>query len=64
MVPSFVNPSKKKTAMTDPKEKDEKAQAQNAGEFSPQQTSAEDSNWEEHQRVDEEGNELDPDDIK
>jgi hypothetical protein len=43
--------------MKDPKEQEE--------ENAEQQTeNTKDSNWDEHQRVDEEGNELDPEDIK
>ncbi|NTE05103.1 hypothetical protein G6M26_50945 [Agrobacterium tumefaciens] len=47
--------------MKDPKEQEEKATAENAN---PEVKPHEDSNWNEHQQVDEEGNELDPDDIK
>ncbi|MGN7988788.1 hypothetical protein ACTJKC_15670 [Pedobacter sp. 22226] len=47
--------------MKDPKEKEEKDENQN---INPQEKSTQDSNWDEHQRVDEEGNELDPEDIK
>jgi len=51
--------------MKDPKEKD----AFNGQENDPQKvgdgTAAEDhGNWDEHQRIDEEGNELKPDDVK
>lgn len=47
--------------MKDPKEQEEKASAENAN---PEVKPHEDSNWNEHQQVDEEGNELDPEDIK
>jgi hypothetical protein len=48
--------------MKDPKEKDDQQQQdQNNG---TQREPARDSNWDPHQRIDEEGNELDPDDIK
>ena len=47
--------------MKDPKEQEEKATAENVN---PEVKPHEDSNWNEHQQVDEEGNELDPEDIK
>ncbi|MCZ4225123.1 hypothetical protein [Pedobacter rhodius] len=50
--------------MKDPKEKDEKAETQNSRDISPEDNTNEASNWGKHQRVDEEGNELDPNDIK
>ncbi len=50
--------------MTDPREKDEQAQDQNKGNVHPENKTNEETNWNENQRVDEEGNELDPDDIK
>jgi len=43
--------------MKDPKEKEQENVEQQAEK-------AQDSNWDEHQRVDEEGNELGPEDIK
>ena len=50
--------------MKDPKEQDKKSQEQSFEDGKLQPRSTEDSNWEESQQVDEEGNELDPDDIK
>jgi len=47
--------------MIDPKEKQAEAQDENVEQ---QDNTGQDSNWNEHQRVDEEGNELEPDDIK
>ncbi|WP_293786708.1 hypothetical protein [uncultured Pedobacter sp.] len=47
--------------MIDPKEKEERPKEENAEQ---QDKTGQDSNWDEHQRVDEEGNELEPDDIK
>jgi len=50
--------------MTDPKEK-EKPEAQQPTEDSASNTdTVKDSNWDKHQRIDEEGNELGPEDIK
>ncbi|TDQ11030.1 hypothetical protein [Pedobacter metabolipauper] len=50
--------------MTDPKEKDKQAQ-QSTDETAEQKSkNTQDANWDEHQQVDEEGNELDPEDIK
>ncbi|WP_172406487.1 hypothetical protein [Pedobacter sp. AJM] len=47
--------------MRDPGEKDEKATAENVNpEVKPQ----EGANWNEHQQIDEEGNEIDAEDIK
>jgi hypothetical protein len=43
--------------MIDPKEQEDENVDQKT-------ENTQDSNWDEHQRVDEEGNELDPDDIK
>ena len=50
--------------MKDPKEKDE--QAQNSSDETAQQQSSDtqETNWEKNQQVDEEGNEVDPEDIK
>ena len=51
--------------MKDPREKDENAPEQDNGNVDPNvEESATDSNWAGNQRVDEEGNELDPEDIK
>ncbi|MFD2284994.1 hypothetical protein GJU39_17480 [Pedobacter petrophilus] len=50
--------------MIDPKEKDEQVPDQNEGHVNPETKPTEGTNWDEHQRVDEEGNELAPDDIK
>ncbi|MFF5381033.1 hypothetical protein [Pedobacter suwonensis] len=47
--------------MVDPKEKELQTQEENVKQ---QDKTDQDSNWNEHQRVDEEGNELEPDDIK
>lgn len=47
--------------MVDPKEKELQPQEENVEQ---QDKTDQDSNWNEHQRVDEEGNELEPDDIK
>jgi len=47
--------------MADPKEKELQPQEENVEQ---QDKTDQDSNWNEHQRVDEEGNELEPDDIK
>ncbi|WP_186462409.1 hypothetical protein [Pedobacter suwonensis] len=47
--------------MADPKEKKLQPQEENVEQ---QDKTDQDSNWNEHQRVDEEGNELEPDDIK
>ena len=43
--------------MKDPKEKEE-------GTDAPEKENEEDSNWDEHQAVDEEGNQIEPEDIK
>ena len=43
--------------MIDPKEQEDENVDQTT-------ENTQDSNWDEHQRVDEEGNELDPEDIK
>jgi hypothetical protein len=43
--------------MKDPKEQEEENVEQ-------QTENQQNSNWDEHQRIDEEGNELDPEDIK
>ena len=48
--------------MTDPKEKPEQDQQEEDKIEEP--TPQEETNWEENQRIDEEGNELDPEDIK
>ena len=50
--------------MEDPKDKDEKAKQENQIDANPQPKPSEGSNWDEHQRIDEEGNELGPDDVK
>jgi len=50
--------------MEDPKEKDEKAQQENQTDATPQPKPSEGSNWDEHQQIDEEGNELGKDDVK
>jgi hypothetical protein len=50
--------------MIDPKEKDEQAASQNQENVNPEPKPTEDTNWDENQRIDEEGNELDADDIK
>lgn len=47
--------------MIDPKEKETEAQDENVER---QDNTDQDSNWNEHQSIDEEGNELEPDDIK
>ncbi|MCX2492243.1 hypothetical protein OQX63_02085 [Pedobacter sp. PF22-3] len=47
--------------MIDPKEKEAQPQDENVEQ---QDKNGQDSNWNEHQRIDEEGNELEPDDIK
>ncbi|WP_406827116.1 hypothetical protein [Pedobacter sp. KACC 23697] len=47
--------------MTDPKENEAQKQDENVEQ---QNKTGQDSNWNEHQRIDEEGNELEPDDIK
>ncbi|WP_412469172.1 hypothetical protein [Pedobacter sp. KLB.chiD] len=47
--------------MIDPKEKEERPEEENVEQ---QDKTEADSNWNEHQRIDEEGNELEPDDIK
>lgn len=50
--------------MTDPKDKPEnKGQEEKEREIA-EPTIGDGTNWEENQRVDEEGNELDPEDIK
>jgi hypothetical protein len=49
--------------MKDPEEK-QQAQEANEQEDNQQSSNAEDLNWSEHQQVDEEGNEVGPDDIK
>jgi len=49
--------------MTDPKEK-EKAKEQHTEDSSAKTDTTKESNWDKHQRIDEEGNELDPEDIK
>ena len=48
--------------MTDPKEKPE--QERDNVEKVKEPTREDGTNWEENQRIDEEGNELDPQDIK
>jgi hypothetical protein len=50
--------------MKDPKEKNEPAEDQHKEPEQQQDEGTRDSNWDSHQRIDEEGNELDPDDIK
>jgi hypothetical protein len=47
--------------MIDHKEKEAQPQDEN---LEHQNKTGQDSNWNEHQRIDEEGNELEPDDIK
>jgi hypothetical protein len=47
--------------MIDHKEKEAQMQDEN---LEQQNKTGQDSNWNEHQRIDEEGNELEPDDIK
>ena len=48
--------------MTDPKEKPEQQRDEEKEVKEP--TREDGTNWEENQRIDEEGNELDPEDIK
>jgi len=50
--------------MTDPKEKDLQEREENKNSAAETQNSASDSNWDTHQQIDEEGNEIGPDDIK
>lgn len=47
--------------MLDPKGNEDQLRDQNV---KPDDETIQDSNWDEHQRIDEEGNELSPDDIK
>lgn len=50
--------------MTDPKEKDEQAQDASEQIKKPQSNDTKNTNWDKHQQIDEEGNEVGPDDIK
>lgn len=50
--------------MKDPKENDDQTQDANGEAAQQQSDNNENTNWDEHQQVDEEGNEVDPDDIK
>lgn len=50
--------------MTDPKEKEQPEEQQHTKDSGPETDTTKDSNWDKHQRIDEEGNELDPEDIK
>jgi hypothetical protein len=49
--------------MIDPEEKDEKAQDENSEAAQEQSDNTKNSNWHKHQQIDEEGNEVGPDDI-
>ncbi|MDQ0639961.1 hypothetical protein QF042_003526 [Pedobacter sp. W3I1] len=69
VVPGLLSFKHKRNMMEDPKEKDENehaghedtAQEQSSGN---ENGKSENANWDEHQQVDEEGNEVGPDDIK
>lgn len=50
--------------MTDPKEKPENIRDEENDKEVKEPNREDGTNWEENQRIDEEGNELDPDDIK
>ena len=50
--------------MTDPKEKEKPEEQQHTEDSGSKTDTTKDSNWDKHQRIDEEGNELDPEDIK
>ncbi|WP_158542175.1 hypothetical protein [Pedobacter chinensis] len=50
--------------MTDPKEKDPQQQEENNTSHEKQSTDKDNGNWDAHQQVDEEGNQVDPEDIK
>ncbi len=49
--------------MKDPEKKDEKAQDENSEANQEQTDKPKSTNWREHQEIDEEGNEIGPDDI-
>ncbi|WP_157255712.1 hypothetical protein [Pedobacter sp. Leaf41] len=49
--------------MIDPKDKNKEAENEQA-QANDSQAKKEETNWDEHQRIDEEGNELDAEDIK
>ena len=50
--------------MENPKEKDEQAKISTDDTTQQQSSDTQDTNWEHNQQVDEEGNEIDPEDIK
>ena len=50
--------------MENPKEKDEQAKISTDDTTQQQSGDTQDTNWEHNQQVDEEGNEIDPEDIK
>ena len=50
--------------MKDPEEKDNQAQSANENNKDQQSSDKENANWDKHQQVDEEGNEVGPDDLK
>jgi len=50
--------------MIDPKEKNKDTQEENKEKLQDKTPDNSDSNWDEHQQIDEEGNEITPDDIK
>jgi hypothetical protein len=72
VVPTFMNHfysallslGTNNTFMKDPEEKDHQAQQANDDETKQQPNYTENTNWDKHQQVDEEGNEVGPDDIK
>lgn len=50
--------------MKDPEEKDEQAQGTDSEAAGQQPTETQNTNWDKKQQIDEEGNEIGPDDIK
>lgn len=50
--------------MKDPEEKDNQAQSANGEAAEEQSNSTQNTNWNEHQQIDEEGNEITPEDVK
>ncbi len=50
--------------MKDPEEKDEQAQDTNGEAARQQSTDTPNTEWDKNQQIDEEGNEIGPDDIK
>lgn len=56
--------NKKLLTMKDPKEQDEQTQSGTDSTADQQSTDKRENNWDKNQQVDEEGNQVDPEDIK